>query len=515
MAWAVLPLAMVVAAVTVLLLAGCSTTGVAMRPQDAQTVPPGSPPSPSLQYYIEGQAQDERHTRYSCSFVEFDGRGDHIDYRQHRAAYSKVLELAAEQPLLLVVYCHGWKHSVQSDNVVQFCDYLGRLAMSAMAQEGRYRVHGLYIGWRGGTVRPYVATGTEAYSRTTADFGGPVVDRAWQRRWKWTGVVPENLDYWDRLKAAEHEVSGVAMARTILWCANAAKKNQPGGDAAPNLVFVVGHSMGALVLERSLCQACLGTLAGQLPWRNPEAAKAVVPDPLPFDLVLFVNSAAPAIYAKQTRDFLTSYRKALKANGIAFADAPLFMSLTSSADRATGVLHPLAHSLDWLDASLRRTYRKGLLGPTESTPHPPVPQRWFSNTTPGHHPLLVNHWIVPACSPTTDRAAIGRLDAAGALDRNLALGAGDRVFFTSAGAARQGQAWEVRTSPPEDAGEEWRRYRGQAITLEPSDYWIIRCGRELIRDHGDIWSPTTMEAYTALFRMAQATMLERRRPGAR
>jgi len=30
--------------------------------------------------------------------------------------------------------------------------------------------------------------------------------------------------------------------------------------------------------------------------------------------------------------------------------------------------------------------------------------------------------------------------------------------------------------------------------------WIISCGKELIRDHNDIWSQTAMEIYAALYR---------------
>ena len=40
--------------------------------------------------------------------------------------------------------------------------------------------------------------------------------------------------------------------------------------------------------------------------------------------------------------------------------------------------------------------------------------------------------------------------------------------------------------------------------MQLSDYWIISCGKELIRDHNDIWSSITMELYAGIFRAVQS-----------
>src|SRR5215471_19509901 len=51
----------------------------------------------------------------SCSFIEFDERGDYLDFGQHRHAYEKILSLAETGvPLTVVLYVHGWRHSGQS-----------------------------------------------------------------------------------------------------------------------------------------------------------------------------------------------------------------------------------------------------------------------------------------------------------------------------------------------------------------------------------------------------------------
>jgi len=50
----------------------------------------------------------------SCSFVEFDERGDFLDFNQHRACQATLKNLAKSGRLILVIYCHGWKNNSQS-----------------------------------------------------------------------------------------------------------------------------------------------------------------------------------------------------------------------------------------------------------------------------------------------------------------------------------------------------------------------------------------------------------------
>jgi hypothetical protein len=134
------------------------------------------------------QSKPDSGAVHSCSFVEFDGRGDYIDFAQHKHAWEKVGELAKQQPLLLVLYCHGWKNNSQSSDVVKFNDFLGRLAASDTVANLHYRVHGVYLGWRGNLYRPFIEKDDEllAYARTCKLFGEPVVSPKWSRPSKWT-----------------------------------------------------------------------------------------------------------------------------------------------------------------------------------------------------------------------------------------------------------------------------------------------------------------------------------------
>jgi hypothetical protein len=124
----------------------------------------------------------------SCSFVEFVGHGDYIEFEQHQDAWHKVRELADRQPLLLVTYCHGWKNNSQSSDVVKFNDFLGRLAASKVIAGAGYRVQRRIprLAWK--PVRPYVEKDgeTHAYDRTAKRFGEPIVSPQWSRRFVWT-----------------------------------------------------------------------------------------------------------------------------------------------------------------------------------------------------------------------------------------------------------------------------------------------------------------------------------------
>jgi hypothetical protein len=63
---------------------------------------------PAKSWYIEGNANpDGEPVPLSCSFVEFDERGDFLDFAQHVACAEKLKKLAQEGQVLLVIYCHA------------------------------------------------------------------------------------------------------------------------------------------------------------------------------------------------------------------------------------------------------------------------------------------------------------------------------------------------------------------------------------------------------------------------
>jgi hypothetical protein len=124
-----------------------------------------------------------------------------------------------------------------------------------------------------------------------------------------------------------------------------------------------------------------------------------------------------------------------------------------------------------------------------------VNQSWFFRRTPGHQPLLVDHWLTP-CGPA------GRnFDHPQVLKDNLNYETAQPLRFWAhlSGAGGVLNRWELTLTPAEAD----RKWVGKFGPLVPShcSYWIIRCDKKVIRDHNDVWSDTAMEVYAALYRL--------------
>src|SRR5437763_1285822 len=82
------------------LIAGRAPRGHALRPV--------RDPQPGLPNWDRCYIESTCGAAHSCSFVEFDERGDYLDFAQHRDAYERILTLAqAPEPLTVVLYVHG------------------------------------------------------------------------------------------------------------------------------------------------------------------------------------------------------------------------------------------------------------------------------------------------------------------------------------------------------------------------------------------------------------------------
>jgi hypothetical protein len=494
------------------LLVGHAPRGKAQRP--VSTAPDTAASLKQLphwqRWYIESQLQQEVGT-HSCSFVEFDERGDYLDFAQHRDAYERIMRLAAAaQPLTVVIYVHGWRHSSQSSDVVAFNEFLHQLAGTRGDDGQLRRVHGVYLAWRGATLKHTISR-DETFKKVDGYYGGEIVDFARRAPIRLLNVILESVSYFDRKSVPEHKSSGTAISRTIFSCAFAAKRSK--GDRQ---VLVMGHSFGALMLERTLQNASIGELTEAWPWGQPEKAGGV--NPLPFDTILLVNSAAPSIYAKQFQSYLAAHRQAMIRARVPHANIPIVFSVTSSADWATGVAHPLANSLCFLVPTLWRSYQGDdfalELGGTN--PSVVIPQSYYYRHTPGHNPLLVNRFIERI------RVDASQPEKASQVQRNLTKGSSDLTTFTTATRDRDAgvATWAVEFPPRTAAFNKFSMYRGRRPLVwtlvgdkqiyKETAYWIIRCPKEIITGHNAIWSQPAMDTYAALHRLALEVGPERR-----
>jgi hypothetical protein len=176
----------------------------------------------------------------------------------------------------------------------------------------------------------------------------------------------------------------------------------------------------------------------------------------------------------------------------------VIVSLTSTADWATGLVYHWANILAPLRPSLKRQYTNGIFG-SENQIHPPIGQWKFYWRTPGHQDYLVNHWIVPETRFAPKANTRAKETFQGNISRKSTK-EGPYVFFTSQEGNHPAAVWRIADAPlPPDKPV---TLDGLPLSMRDSDYWIMNCGKALIADHGDIWSERTMEMYAGLYRLA-------------
>jgi len=499
-------------------LAGIASRGVATRKVTA-----APPPENRKAWYIQSDPPPKG-LPHSCSFVEFDERGDYLDFAQHQHAYEKIMALAKEhENLIVVMFVHGWCNGAHSGNVISFNEFLHQLSQFADHGGTSYRVHGLYLAWRGGNLRPVVDKKDPILHRVTHRFQGKaIIDFAQTARISWLANCVEYFSYFNRKSVPEHKFAGTSLSRTIYSCARVAKRY-----CDDSLVFLIGHSFGGLMLERTFQNATIGELTDAWPWEDPKAAETTKANPLPFDTVLLVNSAAPSIYAKQFQSYLAAHRGAMRRSNVTGADSPIFISLTSTGDWATGLTHYWANTFCYWVPTLWRDYRGDdfILEKTPGAEDVKIPEGYYYRRTPGHNPLLVNRFIELSKTQPVEPSKQAERQAQSSVSKNLLQPAGDPFEFSTT--ARDGSAvytWRVNFPPVTEAFKTFSTFEGRrpvAWTQESGDYpyresayWIASCTPEIIFDHTDIWSQQAMDTYAALYRIALYLRDQKPRGGA-
>jgi hypothetical protein len=432
------------------LLVGC----VANRPYRLQGVADGI-----YEKRFPGQqrASDDHKAKvgrdYRLSFVEFDEKGDFWDRAQLAFAASHIKR--SPKPVLLVIFIHGWHHnaadrSAKSKNpgdVETFRCLLSQLAASESTST--LDVHGVYLGWRGRLMQ------------------GP-------------------LDYFTFLdrKAAATRIAGTPVTETIFELIRQARLRAPGASKS----VVIGHSFGALVLEKAMAQAVAGSVLAQDAQAGGGTFNA------PADLVLLVNSAAESIYAKELNDMF----RGISHRGHINPERPLLISLTSETDTATSGWFPRGTFLPNLFA--RRHYDWKGRGPANVN----VSQHDYLTTTPGHQKWLFTHRIVGDGTPPPPSRKATRPDLRDAetcitgnpaFEENLQHPRG-MVFATSDPAQPQRfEWWRIRPLPAD----------------KRTPYWIMQVPPQIIHGHSPVFTAEGRAMMAALFRITNP----RSQPGPR
>ena len=264
---------------------------------------------------------------YDLHFVEFDDQGwrypdaaeIHRDPLRDQAAkqldtvMDRLRTAADRRPMRLFVFIHGWKHNAAFDdtNVVNFRNFLREAAAYEHVAESPARVARLYVGWRG----------------KSWDVGEPFASST----------------FWDRKATALQVAIGSMRELTAELRALQRHANRTNADARAKdisipdqkvRVYLIGHSFGALVLFNAVSQSLVNSFV-----EGEDIDSKNSPVDRLGDMIVLINPAFEA-----TR-FEPLDRVARKRSYFHY-QSPVFVSITSDADNATGRLFPLGRTIN-------------------------------------------------------------------------------------------------------------------------------------------------------------------------
>jgi hypothetical protein len=266
--------------------------------------------------------------------------------------------------VVVVVFIHGWKNNAskqneEKKNLHDFKIVMERLSRAeAMSVQGVHHSPayvGVYMAWRGQAV------------------AGDLFATFWNRR------------------DAAQRVGSTDFAESLYRIMGATKENSPSSR-----IVIVGHSFGARVLETALTNTFVSLL---IPRPGGDQSEQLSPA----DLVVYVNPATDSFRTKQMIELMQRTGFDV-ARGQTAGKSPLFLSVTSVGDTATGVAFPLGQGLSAASKSFRSHYEGMPLSP---------PQKTFFTHTPGHIPYLFSHEVHNTQAPCVSEQDMVRFHARG------------------------------------------------------------------------------------------------------
>lgn len=262
------------------------------------------------------QQSHEKHEDYDALFVEFDDQGwvqgtseetspteqDHLSN-----LYAAIEDLRGDrkpgQRLSILVFVHGWQHNAEPDdaNVHAFRRMLlgiNTLETVAAGEGPKPRVVGIYVGWRGKSVRT------------------PILN---------------NLTFWRRKNTAEKVAQG-GIQELFLWLDWLRDTDRPNGEQYVT-VLTIGHSFGGLITFEAMKSEFIRN--GVRFKRNPLAKGDIFMSRVG-DLFVIVNPAFEGARYEELRAVARRFPK------IERTQLPVVIIATSEADWATRYAFPMA-----------------------------------------------------------------------------------------------------------------------------------------------------------------------------
>lgn len=448
---------------------------------------------------------------YDLNFVEFDDQGLPFPAIPQFGDASRQIDLSldslrrspVEQSTSVVVFVHGWKHTAQSSdaNVRWFRMVLGQLSAMEAQSACKMKVVGAYVGWRG--------AGTRFESTNFIGDGIESATTFWSRKNAADRVAKGSVrELFGRLRSFQD-------ARNVAWNQEVEKSiDDPdyisgiGEDQCTKKVrlTIVGHSFGGLIVYSALSPSLVRDMTDLKENIRRRKDQGLQHDP-PFsregDVVIAINPAVEAAV------FAPLHRVAFDEKGgserIGSYHSPVFVSITSVNDQATGAAFPFAR----IFSTLFYRYPQGARM-----------ERVAAKQTIGHDTYYIDYDLTydhrkPTASsyltlPPTEsgdwktRNMVKEEDGGKGLDwteldefaRKVREAAGDA---NEAGVyPRVMSAWEA-----EDSGNEYRNAliltpRNEALNVNVP-VWNVSTGKPIVNSHSDLRNPLLMRFLRQLY----------------
>jgi hypothetical protein len=400
--------------------------------------------------------------RYKLAFIEFDDQGSLLDNYQLKAALDVIHQ--APRPFLFV-YIHGWQNNANSGDVCRFEHFLDTVSSFPEATGGSANVIGVYIAWRG------------------RDLTFPGLNL---------------LTFYSRKAVAGQIASQVSCLATLDELALASRDPSKKQHSC----VLIGHSFGGLLLGNTLSHSILGVSGAGTRNSNP------------WDMAVTFNSADSSISTRQLMkelDYLYKYDPARHAYVSRSAgeeaetavpeNRPFLVFLQSENDSATGTFFPIGTEFYNL-IGLRYHWEKV---PVPGHHGEKISEREFYTHTPGNNPYLVNYHVMPlgeASPPPGLRAAENR-----AFEANMTENHPDFSFYTSEHNDGHEKRYchdgnyDPNEAHPPTGRELWRKWKFVYTGNARVPVWVVRVPKEIIYEHGGLWSDNSVAMLAALFRI--------------
>ncbi len=387
---------------------------------------------------------------YTLAFIEFDDQGELWSPEQRERVIDFIeRKNETEAGVMLFIFAHGWNNDASEKDeqnkkrsLYGFKQFMSKASVRLKEfypEEGFYtparraqrlpdigergpkpHVVAVYIGWRGRSAhQPFKA-----------------------------------LSFWSRRKAAERIASGPTVSEVLLDLIYKAKENPK------SKTIVMGHSFGAMLLERAIAQVLVGEVMTSADVDSLE---------LPIDLVVFLNEAAPALLARQLVEVFAQQRiKVYRVDNAGnWSERPLLISITSTADWATRFAYPIGNAF----AAVARRFRK--YGSDYCSPAAATQKEYYKRTA-GHVPVLHTHIVMAKPLPKGVQPAEGvRIEFDPDSGRRTVSFDGEKHSYT------------IRPSPR---------------SFNDTPYWIMQMPASMSNSHNDIFNFDTERLLGALVR---------------